>query len=393
MAFKMSKESELLYKGSKPVLPVENPDSPPIYQFTATAVTDMDDYDFADAGGKYYYNRTKAPNRDMLAEAVSFLEGGEETLITSSGMAAISTTLFSLLKSGDHIVTTRSIYGETIALMDEMLTGFGITTDYADFSDLEDVKAHITPDTKVLYTEIVSNPLIQVVDIDALCALAKEHGILVVVDNTFTTPLAIRPLEHGADVVVHSMTKFFGGHNDLTGGCITTSAEILKKMILPYWFLGACMDPNTAWLMLRSVRTMKLRVEKQMANAAKLAAALDADPRVEHVNHPTMPYHPQHDLAMKIMPNGSGPMLSFKVADDRDKVNEFIRELSMVQYLGTLGGYRTSLAHPVTAFKSEFSMEELHEMGLTEGLIRISVGTEEIEDIVGDITNALKVFD
>ncbi|MCD8036120.1 MAG: aminotransferase class I/II-fold pyridoxal phosphate-dependent enzyme, partial [Clostridiales bacterium] len=369
-----------------------SPDCPPIYYSSACEVEDMDDYDFANAGGKYFYNRTAAPNRDMLAETISYMESGEKSIITSSGMAAISTTLISLLKSGDRVLCSNAVYGETIEFMNNILIKFGICTDYADFTDIDAVKVAVKPETKIIYTEIISNPLINVVDIDAVTEVAKEHGLLTVVDSTFTTPFVIRPLEHGADIVIHSMTKFFGGHSDITGGCITSSAKIIDTINPSYLLLGGCLDANTSWLVLRSIRTMQLRVEKQMANADKLAHVLDADSKVKYVNYPSLKTHPQHELALRLFKNGFGPMLSFRVEDDREKVNEFIRRLDMIKYLGTLGGFRTSLAHPATAFRTEFTPEQLKEMGMEEGLIRISVGIEDSEDIINDIKNALEVF-
>lgn len=387
-----SENTEILYKGAELKKDVVNPDCPPIYFSSACAVKDMDDYDFANGGGKYFYNRTAAPNRDMLAEAVSYLEGGEDSIITSSGMAAISTTILSLLKKGDRILISNAVYGETIELIDNMLINFGIKADYADFTDIESVKKSVTPQTKILYTEIISNPLINVVDIDAIVEIAKKNGALTVVDSTFTTPFAIKPLEHGADIVIHSMTKFFGGHSDITAGSITSTKEIIKKINPYYLLLGCCLDANSAWLALRSIRTMKLRVERQMENADKIAHALADDPRVKYVNYPSLEYHPQHALAEKLLKKGCGPMLSFRVEDDREKVNEFIRNLKIVKYLGTLGGYRTSLAHPATAFRKEFSPEKLKKMGMEEGLIRISTGIEDSEDIINDIKNALDVF-
>lgn len=387
-----NEDTEILYRGSEIEKQIVNPDCPPIYFSTACAVTDMDDYDFANSGGKYFYNRTASPNRDMLAEAVSYLECGEKSIITSSGMAAISTTILSLLKSGDRILISNAVYGETIELLNNLLINFGIKADYADFTDIEAVKKAITSDTKMLYTEIISNPLINVVDIDAIAGIAEKYGAITVVDSTFTTPFAIKPLEHGADIVIHSMTKFFGGHSDITAGSITSSEEIIKKINPYYLLLGCCLDANSAWLALRSVRTMKLRVERQMENADKIAHALADDPRVKYVNYPSLEYHPQHELAKKILKNGYGPMLSFRVEDDREKVNEFIRRLKIIKYLGTLGGYRTSLAHPATAFKYEFSKEKLKEMGMEEGLIRISAGIEDADDIINDIKTALDVF-
>ena len=307
-------------------------------------------------------------------------------------MAAISTVILSLLEKGDRILISKAVYGETIELLDNMLTKFGIAADYVDFTDIEAVKSAVRPETRMLYTEIISNPLINVVDIDAITDIAKKNKALTVVDSTFTTPFTIKPLEHGADVVIHSMTKFFGGHSDITAGSITASRELIKKMNQYFLLLGCCLDPNSAWLLLRSVRTMKLRVEKQMENARKIAEALAGDPRVRYVNYPSLSYHPQHELAEKIFKNRFGPMLSFRVEDDREKVNGFIRSLDIVKYLGTLGGYRTSLAHPATAFRYEFTPEKLRKMGMEEGLIRISAGIEDADDIINDIKSALDVF-
>lgn len=386
-------ETEILYQGRRPQKEIINPDSPPLYFSTACEIADMDDYDFANGGGKYFYNRTEAPNRDMLAETISFMEGGGASLVTSSGMAAISTTLLSLLEAGDRVLCSHAVYGETIELLDGILPKFGIAADYADFTDIESVKAAVRPETKLFYTEIISNPLIRVVDIDAVSEVARQSHALTVVDSTFTTPFAIKPLEHGADVVIHSLTKFFGGHSDITAGSITASGDLIRKIRHGCLLLGGCLDANSAWLALRSIRTMQLRVEKQMQNADRLAHALAQDPRVRYVNYPSLPGHPQHGLAKRLLPDGCGPMLSFRVEDDREKVNAFIRRLEMVKYLGTLGGFRTSLAHPATAFRKEFTPEKLKEMGMEEGLVRISAGIEDSADIIRDIQGALSVFE
>lgn len=386
-------ETEILYRGSTPKKEISDPDSPPLYFSTAYEAADMDDYDFANRGGKYFYNRTEAPNRDMLADTITYMENGGASLITSSGMAAISTVLLALLKAGDHILCSDRVYGETIELLNDVLPKFGVVVDFVDFTDIESVKAGVRPETKLFYTEIISNPLINVVDIDAVTALAKQNGTLTVVDSTFTTPFAIKPLEHGADIVIHSLTKFFGGHSDVTAGSITASEALIETLRHTYLLLGGCLDPYSAWLILRSIRTMQLRMEKQMENADRVAHTLAEDPRVRYVNYPSLSTHPQHELAERLLPNGCGPILSFRVQDDRKKVNAFIHRLEMIKYLGTLGGFRTSFAHPATAFRNEFTPEQLRKMGMEEGLIRISVGIENPEDIIRDIQNALNVFD
>ena len=190
-----------------------------------------------------------------MAQAVSYLENGEQSIICSSGMAAISTTILSLLKTGDHVITSNSIYGETIELFDKIVKKFGIDVTYVDVTDISAVKEAIKSSTKMIYTEIITNPLIRVIDIDAITSLARQQEIFVVVDSTFTTPFGIQPLEHGADIVIHSMTKYFGGHSDITAGSITGSKELIQQIYPQYLLFGDCLDPNSSWLLLRSIRT------------------------------------------------------------------------------------------------------------------------------------------
>lgn len=386
-----NENTEILYRGMQARTNAVNPETAPIYPSTAYIIEDTTDYAFANNGGKYFYNRTGNPNRDGLAEAVSYLENGEKTLICSSGMGAISTTLLSLLNSGGHAVFSKDIYAETIELI-ELLKSHGIEITMADFTDLCSVKDSIRSNTKVFYTEIIANPLTQVVDIEQIALTAHKSGILVVVDSTFTTPFVIKPLNFGADIVVHSLTKFFGGHSDATGGSITASNEIIKHIRRTYLLLGAILDANTAWLFQRSIKTMSLRMKAQLANSSLLAKALEENPNVRHVYHPSLVSHPQHNLAERIFTNGYGTMMSFRVEDDRAKVDEFMHRLKIVKYLGTLGGIKTSIAHPASAFKNEFPPDELIKMGLYEGLIRISTGAEDINDLINDFNQALEVF-
>lgn len=385
-------DTELLYQGTTSRGIIKDPEVPPIYPSTAYIIDDLDDYDFASNGGRYYYSRTANPNRDGLSQAISYLEEGEETLICSSGMAAISTVLLGQLKSGDHVLMSRALYGETIELANNILSKFKIEVTYADFSDLRSIKQTIQPNTRILYVEIISNPLTQVADIDAIAGLAKEHGALTVVDSTFTTPFLIRPLAHGADIVIHSLTKYFGGHSDITGGSITASSKIISALLPQYLLLGCCMDPYSSWLTLRSIKTMGMRVRKQNENASALALALYNNPYVKAVYHPSLSSHPQHALAKRLFACGFGAILSFCVEDSREKVNAFMRQLEFVKYLGTLGGMRTTYTHPATAFRNKFSPQQLREMGLDEGLIRISVGVEDINDLIYDFSQALNVF-
>ena len=393
MAYQL--DTEVLYQGTTPQGIIRNPETPAIYPASAYILDDMEDYLFADKGGRYYYNRSANPNRDELGAAISFLEKGEKTLICSSGMAAISTVLLSLLKSGDHVVMNKAIYGETVELAEWVLPGFGIEVTFADFTDHEAVKKAVRSNTKMFYTEIIANPLTLVTDLDAIAAIAGEKGILTVVDSTFTTPFVYRPLEHGADVVLHSMTKYFGGHSDLTGGCVTASAELIDRINPIYLLLGCCLDPVSAWMTLRSVKTMSMRVRAQNQNAIKIAQALAQDPHVKAVYHPSLPDHPQHELASRTFDTdyGYGAMLSFRLEDDREKVAKFMKNLKLICYLGTLGGIRTTFTHPRTAFANNFSDEDLDRMGLAVGLVRISVGAEDSSDLIADLLQALAAMD
>lgn len=385
-------ETELLYSGTDFEDKARNPETPPIYHTTAYIVEDTQDYDFANNGGKYFYNRTANPNRDGVAQAITYLEKGEDSIICSSGMAAISTVLLSLLKSGDHILFSKAIYGETIEISEVMLKDFGIQMSFVDFTDIEAIKSNIKENTKIFYTEIIANPLTDVVDLEKIAELAKENGVLTVVDSTFTTPFSIKPLTLGADIVIHSLTKYFGGHSDITGGSITANQKIIDIIQPKFRWLGCCMDPNSAWLTQRSIKTMSMRVNAQFSNAEKLAKALLKLPMIKTVYYPGLENHPQHELAKKILNGKYGAMLSFRVEDNREKVDEFMHRLKLVKYLGTLGGIRTTIAHPATAFRNEFTQEQLEEMGMYEGLIRISTGIENINDLIEDFTQALEVF-
>ena len=238
-------------------------------------------------GEDYTYIRTCNPNRDALAEAVSYLENGEKSLICSSGMGAITSTLLAILKAGDHVVYSDCCYGETLDVMQELLAKYGVESTAVRIKDAESVAAAIRPNTKLIYTEVVANPCMDVADIPALATLAHESGAMLMVDNTFTTPLAIRPLDMGADIVVNSMTKFLNGHSDVILGAVTAKRDLIQHIHHVSMYCGTPSDAFSTWLVSRSIRTVDMRVKAQMKNAAALAAALEADPRVERVNHPS----------------------------------------------------------------------------------------------------------
>lgn len=386
-----NRETEILYQGARIRKRADCPETAPIYLTTAFNVKDLDDLEAMYSVQGYTYIRTRNPNRNALAELVNYLEKGENTIICNCGMAAISTALLSVLQQGDHILADRTLYGETIDLL-ENIAKFGITVTFVDFTNLDEVKSAIKSSTKVLYTETISNPMITVVDIEALADISHDHGAKLLVDNTFTTSLMIRPIEKGADITINSLTKFANGHSDASVGSITSTKEIIKSAYNLQQLLGTTGDPFDAWICQRGMRTMDLRVQKQMDNASKLAVVLDEHPCILNVYHPSLKGHPQHELATRIFENGYGGMLSFEMPNNRKKINEFMHCLNIAHYAMTLGGYRTTISHPVTSSHYGIPEEERLKMGITFGLMRVSVGIENADDLIADFCQALDVF-
>ncbi|ONI47831.1 hypothetical protein AN644_03740, partial [Candidatus Epulonipiscium fishelsonii] len=312
-----SLETELVNIGNKKIEGDIYPEASAIYQTSSFVLKDLDElyqkYDDED----FTYSRLSNPNRSQLGDVMSFLEKGNRSLIFSSGMGAITTALFTVLKSGDHAICNSKLYGETTILLKEILNEYGIESDFIDFDNTEEVRNKIKPNTKLLYTEIISNPLTSVVDIIQIVKLAKEHNLRVIVDNTFTTPFLISPLEYGVDIVINSLTKSLNGHFDVTAGSLTMKNEDLFKRAEKLLVLfGAILDPNSAWLTLRGIRTANLRIEKQNQNAIKIAQALSEHPKVTKVFHPSLLSHPQHDLAKRILAEGNfGAIVSFEIDD------------------------------------------------------------------------------
>lgn len=388
-----NRETELLYRGHHIPGKMDEPETDALYLTSAFNVRDLDEMDFVYDGGGFAYNRTNNPNRTALADAMTYLEGGEDSIVCGCGMAAITTALMSLVKPGDHILSDMTLYGETIDFMKLVLNKFGVEVTFVDFTKLDQVEANIRPNTAVFYTETVSNPMMTVVDIRALAEISHRNGAKLVVDNTFTTSVMIRPLDLGADVVVNSLTKFYNGHSDCLAGSVTSTKAIIKGAYDLQVLLGTNCDAFTSWMVLRSIRTLDIRVKKQMENAAALAAALEKNPHVARVIHPSLISHPQHELAKEQF-NGYGAMLSIIMKnEDREKMNAFMRRLHLVRYAMTLGGFRTTMAHPVTSSHADLSEEERQKLGITFGLLRISVGMENVDDLIHDFNQALTVYD
>lgn len=388
---KFNRDTEIVHQGGHVKRWAEKPEVPAIFLTTAFNAEDLDDLQEVYSKG-FGYNRNRNPNRLALSEMLTYLEKGEDSVITSSGMAAITAAFLSNLKKGDHVVSDMTLYGETIDLLKDVLCNYGVETTFVDFTNIENIKKAIRPNTKVLYTETVSNPMIGVVDIQSISKLAHDNDALLIVDNTFTTSYIIRPLEYGADITVNSLTKFANGHSDVVAGSLTASKELVQKAHELQILFGSTLDAFSSYMCLRGMRTMDLRLQKQNENAIKLAAALKENPIVSEVFHPSLESHPQHNLARKIFENGYGGMLTFTMPDDKDKINKFLRKLNIARYAMTLGGFCTTLSHPVSSSHESTPEAERLKLGITYGMMRVSVGTENAEDLIEDFNQALEVF-
>lgn len=383
-------ETNILTAGAYFRLPTSNPEALPIHMSTAHNAEDLDDLQKRYDEKGFCYNRNRNPNRTALIELMTYVEAGEDSLGCSSGMAAISSAVIANTKAGDHILSDKTLYGESIEIFTNILGKYGVETSFVDFTNLDEVKANIKPNTVVLYTETVSNPLIAVPSIKAVSEIAHANNAILIVDNTFMTGALVKPLKLGADLVVNSLTKFANGHSDAVCGAITGSAELIKKIYSMQVLLGTQSDPFSSWLTMRGMRTLELRIKKQSENAAALAEALEKSNYVLKVYHPSLESNPGHEVAVEQFGKYFGGMLSIEFPEDREKMNKFMRSLKLCHYAMTLGGYRTTMAYPPMSSHSDMSKEERLAMGITDGLLRISVGIENTEDLIRDFENALE---
>ncbi|WP_066497828.1 trans-sulfuration enzyme family protein [Abyssisolibacter fermentans] len=367
------------------------PEAPPIYQTSSYTMENLDMlYERYDDNG-FTYTRLSNPNRTGLADAISYIENGKYTLCFSSCMGAISVGLLSVLKSGDHVIANSKLYGETIILLSQVLNDYNIEATFVDFDNFEEVKAAIKPNTKLLYTEILSNPLVSITDIRKIVEIAKIANIKVMVDNTFTTPYLIKPLDYGVDIVVNSVTKALNGHFDVTGGVLTTnSKELFERGETLITLIGSTMDPNSAWLALRGIRTAPIRIREQNKNASDIAKALSKHPKIRKVFHPSLETHEGHLLANELFQKDMyGSILSIEIDDSMELMNKFISNLELVKYANTLGGYRTTVSHPCSSSHLAIDDEERRAIGIHPGILRISCGIEDSQDLIKDFISAL----
>ena len=342
------------------------------------------------------YGRCGNPNEYQFEKQMITIHGADACLATASGMAAISVSLFGLLKNGDHIVCDWTTYSSTHEMLDHRLTDYGITTTFVDTSNVDNVRSAIKENTKVLYFESIANPTMKVPDISLLVELAHEKNIVIICDNTFASPYVMRPLEWGVDIVVESATKFIGGHNDAIGGAICMKSELLPDDFMEQirwntmvkW--GSPISPFNAWILLRGIQTLSVRLKRQCQNAMMLANHFNAHPKVKKVWYPGLTSHPQHEIAKKQMPNFGG-MLTFEVADETEAL-KVVDNLQLATFAASLGGVRTTTQIPATMAFLDIPEKERLEMNIHAGMIRVSTGLEDITDLKTDFDEALALI-
>jgi cystathionine beta-lyase/cystathionine gamma-synthase len=351
----------------------------PIYQTSAFVFKDLDELEgYYHGNGHYLYSRVANPNTDELAAAVARLEGAEDGVAASSGLSAILAGVLAVVKSGDHIVAADDLYGGSFHMLKEELNDLGIETSFVSFSEIDIVEKTIQPNTKLLFTESITNPLLRVENLKSVVELAKKNNLCTLVDNTFATPYHCKPLTMGIDLVVHSATKYLGGHSDVTAGVLVGRKKLLEKAKTKIVNLGANVSPFEAWLTTRGIKTLALRMEKQSRNAQLLAEAFLKNPLISKTYYP-----------FGMSGNGYGAMVTIELDRNLD-VNEFFRSLGWVKIVPTLAGVETTVSHPLTTSHRALPPEACEALGITKELVRISVGIEHVEDIISQFNLAIE---
>lgn len=413
-------ETLQLHVGQEKADPVTDARAVPIYATTSYVFHNSqhaaDRFGLRDAGN--IYGRLTNSTQDVFEQRIAALEGGVAALAVASGAAAITYAIQALAQAGDHIVAQKTVYGGTFNLLEHTLVQFGIETTFVNAHDLKELEAAILPNTKAVYLETLGNPNSDIPDIDAIAEIAHKHGIPVVVDNTFGTPYLIRPIEHGADIVVHSATKFIGGHGTTLGGVIVDSGKFDWKASGKYAPIaapnpsyhgvsfvdaagpaafvtyiraillrdqGAAISPFAAFLLLQGTETLSLRLERHAENTKKVIEYLRKHPKVAKVNHPSLPDHPDHALYERYFPNGGGSIFTFEIKGGQEEAYRFIDNLEIFSLLANVADVKSLVIHPATTTHSQLSEEELADQGITPSTIRLSIGTEHIDDIIADL--------
>ncbi len=416
-------ETLQLHVGQETADPVTDSRAVPIYQTTSyvfhSAQHAADRFNLRDAGN--IYGRLTNSTQGVLEDRVAALEGGVAGLAVSAGAAAVTYSLIALARSGQNIVAQKTIYGGSYNLLDQTLPNYGIRTKFVDIHNLDEVKAAIDPDTRAIFIETLGNPGSDIPDIEALSKIAHENGLPLVIDNTFGTPYLIRPVELGADIIIHSATKFIGGHGSTLGGIIVDSGKFDWKAsgkfpqftdpnpsyhgvsfvdaVGPAAYVtyiraillrdtGACIAPISAWILLQGLETLSLRLDRHAENTKKVVEFLSKHPQVESISHPSLPDHPQHDLYEKYFPKGGASIFTFDIKGGKEAAYKFIDNLKLFSLLANVADVKSLVIHPYDTTHAEMTPEQLAEAGITESTIRLSIGTEHIDDILWDLGQA-----
>lgn len=420
---KLHFETLQLHVGQEQADPATDARAVPIYQTTSyvfhSAQHASDRFHLKDAGN--IYGRLTNTTQGVFEERVAKLEGGVGGLAVASGAAAVTYAITNLAYAGDHVVATQTIYGGTYNLLKHTLSKYGISTTFVDPDDYDALETAIQPNTKLVFIETLCNPNSNISDIERTAEIAHRHGIPVVIDNTFGTPYLIRPLEHGADIVVHSATKFIGGHGSSLGGVIVDGGKfdyfqndkfpgftqpdesyyglVFGKIPAPFVTRvralllrdeGACISPFNAWVLLQGLETLSLRVERHVFNTLKVIEYLKSQPQVKKINHPSLPDHPNHDLYERYFPNGAGSIFTFEIDGDQQKAWDFIDHLQIFSNLANVADVKSLVVHPKSTTHSELSEEEATQQSIYDGTIRLSIGTEHYQDLIDDLDQAFE---
>jgi cystathionine gamma-synthase len=375
-------------RGASEMLKKNGPVAPEIYQTSTFEVADNEEQIRVTTTDRYY-TRWGNPTITLAEQTVAALEGTEAALVFASGMGAITTTILSLLKAGDHIVAQRDLYGGVTKFFSEWLPKLGIETTLVDTTEYEQHARAIRPNTKLLYLESPTNPALHIVDMKKMAALAKQHGLVSMIDSTFGTPINQHPAEYGIDLVMHSGTKYLSGHADLTCGVISGRRDLIEQVGETRKTLGNCMDPHAAWLLIRGLKTLAVRVARQNENALRVAEFLEQHAKVRRVHYPFLKSHPQYAIVRQQMSGGSG-MVTFEVDGSGDDARRVSEAMKLFTLATSLGGVESLVSIPVLTSHAMISAEQRAQMGVTEQMVRLSVGIESVEDQIEDLERALE---
>jgi len=387
----MDKATRAVHEKRVP-LTIEKSVAPPIYQTCNFSFEKAQDLGNIISGGpdneSYIYTRGSNPTQRALEKTVANVEGAEDAICTSSGMAAITLVALTFLKQGDHVVLSHVTYGDTHHLFDSFLSKFGVETTIVDMTNPENVKNAIQKNTKMVYFETPSNPLLRLIDIEEVSKIVKGRGIKLVVDNTLMSPYFQQPLKHGANISIHSLTKFIGGHSDVVGGIVLCNKKDRLDLRMSLFTTGSVLDPNAAWLVLRGLKTLGVRMEKHQANTLEIVKFLLGHPKVEKVNHPSVPGHPDIAVFRKQM-DGMPSVLSIEIKGGYKQTLKFINKLKIFSRAVSLGGVESLAEHPASMTHSIVPKAEREKAGIKDTLVRLSIGIESVDDLIADLRQAL----